>query len=108
MHFKIHRGASEIGGSCVEVWTETTHVVIDFGMPLVNPDKTKFDSSVLVKFSREELVAKCVLPDIPGLYGAETDKEFALSCRMRTRIIMDWLVSSAVIVNFILAAPPIN
>jgi len=78
MHFKIHRGASEIGGSCVEVWTETTHVVIDFGMPLVNPDKTKFDSSVLVKFSREELVAKGVLPDIPGLYGAETDKEFAL------------------------------
>jgi len=78
MNFKIHRGASEIGGSCVEVWTETTHVVIDFGMPLVNPDKTKFDSSVLGKYSREELVANCVLPDIPGLYGEETDKEFAL------------------------------
>jgi ribonuclease J len=78
MHFKIHRGASEIGGSCVEVWTETTHVVLDFGMPLVNPDKTKFDSSVLGKFSREDLVAQGVLPDIPGLYGAETDKKFAL------------------------------
>jgi len=78
MHFKIHRGASEIGGSCVEVWTATTHVVIDFGMPLVNPDKTKFDASVLVKFSREDLVAQGVLPDIPGLYGAETDKKYAL------------------------------
>ena len=78
MHFKIHRGASEIGGSCVEVWTETAHVVIDFGMPLVNPDKTKFDSSLLEKYSREELVDQGVLPDIPGLYGEETDKEFAL------------------------------
>jgi ribonuclease J len=78
MHFKIHRGASEIGGSCVEIWTETTHVVIDFGMPLVNPDKTQFDSSILGKLSKEDLIAQGVLPDIPGLYGMKSDKEFAL------------------------------
>ncbi|MCX6267510.1 MAG: MBL fold metallo-hydrolase [Bacteroidetes bacterium] len=78
MHFKIHRGASEIGGSCVEIWTETSHVVIDFGMPLVNPDKTKFDSSILGKLSKEDLIAQGVLPDIPGLYGMKSDKEFAL------------------------------
>ncbi len=78
MQFKIHRGASEIGGSCVEIWTETTHVVIDFGMPLVNPDKTKFDSSILAKLSKEDLIAQGVLPDIPGLYGMKSDKEFAL------------------------------
>jgi len=78
MYFKIHRGASEIGGSCVEIWTETTHVVIDFGMPLVNPDKTKFDSSILANMSREDLIAQGILPDIPGLYGVKSDKEFAL------------------------------
>jgi ribonuclease J len=35
MKFKIHRGTKEIGGSCVEVWTENTRILLDFGMPLV-------------------------------------------------------------------------
>ena len=35
MNFKIHRGTQEIGGSCVEIWTESTRIVVDFGMPLV-------------------------------------------------------------------------
>ena len=39
MRFQIHRGTREIGGSCVEIWTESTRLVVDFGMPLVNPDK---------------------------------------------------------------------
>ena len=36
MKITIHRGTQEIGGSCVEIWTETTRIVVDFGMPLVN------------------------------------------------------------------------
>lgn len=44
MNFKIHRGTKEIVGSCVEVWTESTRIIVDSGMPLVNPDKTQFDS----------------------------------------------------------------
>jgi Cft2 family RNA processing exonuclease len=36
MNFKIHRGTKEIGGSCVEIWTDTSRIVIDLGMPLVN------------------------------------------------------------------------
>lgn len=35
MHFKIHRGTQEIGGSCVEVWTDNARILADFGMPLV-------------------------------------------------------------------------
>jgi len=29
VNFKIHRGADEIGGTCLEVWTDTTRIVID-------------------------------------------------------------------------------
>ena len=45
MKFKIHRGTHEIGGSCVEVWTENTRILLDFGMPLVNRDGSEFDFS---------------------------------------------------------------
>jgi len=68
MHFKIHRGTKEIGGSCVEVWTDSTRIVIDLGMPLVNPDKTPFDAREAEKLSRDELIRDGILPDIPSLY----------------------------------------
>jgi len=68
MNFKIHRGANEIGGSCVEFWTDTTRIVIDIGMPLVNPDKTPFDSHEADSLSTDELIKKEILPDIPSLY----------------------------------------
>ncbi|MEI6454800.1 MAG: MBL fold metallo-hydrolase [bacterium] len=78
MHFKIHRGANEIGGTCIEIWTETGHVVLDIGMPLVNPDKSKFDSSSISNLSKEQLIATGVLPDIPGLFIAKGEKEFGV------------------------------
>lgn len=54
MNFKIHRGTKEIGGSCVEIWTQSTRVVVDFGIPLVNPDKTQFDSRIIKNLSVKE------------------------------------------------------
>ena len=68
MTFTIHRGANEIGGSCVEVCTETTRLVLDIGMPLVNPDKTPFDTKEIESLSADELVKKGILPNIPSLY----------------------------------------
>ncbi len=35
MNFKIHRGTKEIGGSCVEIWTESTRIVVDFGTRVI-------------------------------------------------------------------------
>jgi len=58
MKFKIHRGTREIGGSCVEIWTESTRIVVDLGMPLVNPDRTRFDSESIRDASVQELIAK--------------------------------------------------
>jgi len=64
MNFKIHRGTIEIGGSCVEVWTQTTRIIVDFGMPLVNSDKTQFDSKKISKIPFQSLIEKGILPNI--------------------------------------------
>ena len=73
MKFKIHRGTKEIGGSCVEVWTENTRILLDFGMPLVERDGKEFDFSKFKEMNPQELIGHGVLPDIKGLYN-ETDK----------------------------------
>jgi len=51
MKLIIHRGTQEIGGSCVEIRTAKTRLLIDFGIPLVG-DQAK-------------------LPDIQGLYKGQ-------------------------------------
>ena len=68
MEFKIHRGTKEIGGSCVEVWTENTRILLDFGMPLVGKDGEDFDFGKYKALNPDELVKQGVLPDISGLY----------------------------------------
>jgi len=79
MKFKIHRGTQEIGGSCVEVWTDTTRLVIDFGLPLVNPDKTPFDSRALKKKTTTDLLEEGILPGIPDLYQGTSEISLLLS-----------------------------
>jgi ribonuclease J len=69
MKFKIHRGTKEIGGSCVEVWTENTRILLDFGMPLVERDGKEFDFSKFKELNPQELIEHGVLPDIKGLYS---------------------------------------
>jgi len=74
----IHRGAEEIGGSCVEICSDTTRIVIDIGMPLMNPDGSGFDSSKVETQSAQELIDEKVLPNIPGLILKEDEKKTAL------------------------------
>lgn len=68
MKLIIHRGTAEIGGTCVEVFTDKSRIVIDFGLPLVNAKKESFDSKVLVGKSPEELRSLKILPNVSGLY----------------------------------------
>jgi ribonuclease J len=68
MKFKIHRGTKEIGGSCIEVWTDNTRILLDFGMPLVEKDGKEFDFGKYKTLNPTELVKKGVLPNIKGLY----------------------------------------
>lgn len=68
MKFKIHRGTKEIGGSCVEIWTESTRILLDFGMPLVEKDGKEFNFSKYNTLNATELIKKGILPNIEGLY----------------------------------------
>lgn len=71
MQLIIHRGTKEIGGSCVEIKTAKTRMLIDFGMPLVTPDRQPFDSKELRGKSIADLKKSKILLNIPGLYQGE-------------------------------------
>lgn len=77
MNLIIHRGTHEIGGTCVEISTDTTRIILDLGMPLSDPqDKTKRlkDFSLRNK-SVSELIGMGVLPKVSGLYYGVGDEK---------------------------------
>jgi ribonuclease J len=41
MKVRIHRGAEEIGGSCIELESSGQRILLDVGMPLAAPDKLR-------------------------------------------------------------------
>lgn len=71
MKLTIHRGTREIGGSCVELCSNSgeTRVVIDIGMPLVTPDMLPFEWRRYKDLSQEQLLEQKVLPAVDGLYS---------------------------------------
>jgi ribonuclease J len=68
MKVTIHRGTHEIGGSCVELEHNGSRIILDLGMPLINPDGSRFNFNDHKKLSGPELVKNKILPDIKGLY----------------------------------------
>lgn len=56
MKLIIHRGTHEIGGSCVEIATATTRLIIDAGSPLEPPTGLPCDETLRY-------------PKVPGLFG---------------------------------------
>ena len=73
MKYRILRGASEIGGSCVEITTKQTRLLVDVGMPLMNPDGSELDFKSHQHKSVKELVSEEILPNITGIYEGEKD-----------------------------------
>lgn len=72
MKLIIHRGTKEIGGSCVELTTQDSRLLIDFGIPLVASTKDKpFDTKALQDKTIEALKSIQVLPNVQGLYKDE-------------------------------------
>lgn len=67
MNLTIHRGTREIGGSCVELASGNTRIIIDIGIPLKD-----FDSNATRNLTDEQLVAKGILPAVDGLYSFQT------------------------------------
>ena len=68
MQLIIHRGTHEIGGTCVEIATNKTRILVDFGIPLVTAERKPFDAKTLQNRSISDLRATGDLPDIKGLY----------------------------------------
>ncbi|MFA6079683.1 MAG: MBL fold metallo-hydrolase [Candidatus Omnitrophota bacterium] len=71
MKLIIHSGSNKIGGSCVELKTDTARILIDFGMPLVGEAREPFDQRSLIGKSIEDLKTSKILPDVKGLYKTE-------------------------------------
>jgi ribonuclease J len=71
MKLTIHRGTHEIGGSCVELCSNSgeTSIVIDVGMPLVTPDMLPFEWRHYKDLSQEQLLEQRILPTVEGLYS---------------------------------------
>jgi ribonuclease J len=46
MKIIIHRGTHEIGGSCVEIKSKKSRILIDIGMPLVKKDGDRFNGDI--------------------------------------------------------------
>jgi len=71
MKLRIHRGTHEIGGSCVELCSNSgkTCIVIDVGMPLVTPDMLPFEWRHYKDLSQEQLLEQRILPAVEGLYS---------------------------------------
>ncbi len=73
MDLTIHRGAHEIGGSCVELRSASgnTRLILDIGMPLVEADGTPFDWKNYKSLPPAVLLQRGVLPRVEGLYEWE-------------------------------------
>ena len=68
MNIIIHRGSHEIGGSCVEIKSGDTRIIIDIGKPLVDNNGDNFEFSDYKNLTGPELVKKEIIPDVDGLY----------------------------------------
>lgn len=68
MFLTIHRGSKEVGGTCVELRSGKSRIILDVGMPLVKPDGSEFDIFEYDGLSGQELHDRSVLPQVEGLY----------------------------------------
>ena len=64
----VHRGTREIGGSCIEVQSGRTRLILDVGLPLVDANRDPFDSLKTLRSSREELIADGTIKPVAGLF----------------------------------------
>jgi len=69
MNITIRRGTNEIGGTCIELQSYASKILIDFGMPLVNKSGNSFDFTPYNKLSINELVKQGILPNVLGAYS---------------------------------------
>ena len=65
----IHRGAKQVGGSCVEVSTASTRVILDVGLPLDDLTADRSKEKRKQSDDRETLLRQGVIPNVKGMFG---------------------------------------
>ncbi len=68
MKVTIHRGTHVIGGSCVELRSGGSRIIIDLGKPLMKWGDAEMDFRPYEACSGPELLDEGLLPDVEGLY----------------------------------------
>lgn len=71
MKLIIYRGTHEIGGLCVKLTSSGSRIILDIGMPLVEPGRDKgctFDFCQYQDLPGPELVERGRIPAVRGLY----------------------------------------
>jgi ribonuclease J len=68
MQLTIHRGSREIGGTCIELRSGNSKILIDFGLPIVDQNRAPFDFRKIADQSEKNLQKSGLLPPISGLY----------------------------------------
>ena len=69
MKITPHRGTHQIGGTCIELQSGDTRIVVDIGIPLTDVSGKRYDFGQFKGLSGPELVEKDVLPSVKGLYS---------------------------------------
>lgn len=69
MLLTVHRGSEEIGGTCVELRSHGSRIILDVGIPLVEEDGSEFNIREYDGLSGEELYDRRILPQVDGLYN---------------------------------------
>ncbi len=64
----VHRGTHEVGGSCVEIRSGESRIILDVGMPLFASNRDPLDTFALGRMSTEELRGEGILPNIEGVF----------------------------------------
>jgi len=77
MEIRIYRGSHQIGGTCIEISSGSSRILLDLGMPLNDKDGKDFlidplkGKRVWDKSDISELKRSGILPDVRGLYQDE-------------------------------------
>lgn len=77
MKLTIHRGAHQIGGSCVELNADGARLILDLGLPLVKRDGSPLTWS-RTRPALRDLLADGTLPRIRGFYAGDRPSVTAL------------------------------
>jgi len=75
MQITVHRGTKEVGGTCLELTSGNSRIVVDIGMPLFGDDRKALNTYALHRASTQELREQGILPNVDGLFepGAPID-----------------------------------